>query len=227
MNAPHDGVNGDRSSGHELEPKVYDAEVIDNSVASALDRSALRQPRPGRWWRVLLHTVGDLARRVWRSDRVVRVRSVAVYRARQAPRDAARLVWFVVRGHWRWLVKFWSWATYADLRSDARNARLAGDTEARRLAQELIRSDAKARWAKVGIALHRVAVAARILAPVAMVLWVVDALLDRTDMWPWLSTVYMVLDSVGAVLAAVVPVLLYLVPVVVVAAAVFEGRDKT
>src|SRR4051794_41368912 len=87
----------------------------------------------------------------WRSGPVTRVRSVAAYRARKAPADVVRLVWFVVRGHWRWLVKVWSWATYADLRADVRAARLAGDSEARRAAQELIRADARARWARVSI----------------------------------------------------------------------------
>jgi S-DNA-T family DNA segregation ATPase FtsK/SpoIIIE len=141
--------------------------------------------------------------------------------------DAVRLAWFVVRGHWRWLVKLWTWATYADLRADARNARLAGDSEARRTAQELIRADAKARWAKLGIAVHRVAVAVRFLGPVALLLWAVDSLWDRTQMWAWLSGLYAVLDAAWAVLAAVVPVLLVAAPVVWLVATAFEGRDKT
>ncbi|MFC5112006.1 hypothetical protein [Kibdelosporangium philippinense] len=60
---------------------------------------------------------------LWRSGPMVRVRSEAAYRVRKIPQDVARLVWFVLRGNWRWLVKFWTWATYADLRADARRAR--------------------------------------------------------------------------------------------------------
>jgi DNA segregation ATPase FtsK/SpoIIIE, S-DNA-T family len=183
MNAPHDGVNGDRSPGRELEPKVFDAEFIDQSVANALDRSAGPVGRTVPWWRTIARTVGAFARRVWQSGPVVRGRSVAAYRGRKAPVDATRLVWFVVRGHWRWLVKLWAWATYADLRADVHNARLVGDSEARRAAQELIRSDAKARWAKLGMALHRIAVTVRFLGPVAVLLWAVDSLLDRAQMW--------------------------------------------
>jgi S-DNA-T family DNA segregation ATPase FtsK/SpoIIIE len=226
MNTPHDPVNGKRSPSTEVEPKVYDAELIDNSVAGALDRSAVRLSHSGPWrsaWRAL----AAQARMVWRSGPVVRARSVAGYRARKVPLDVARLVWFVVRGNWRWLVKFWSWATYADLRSDARNARLVGDAEARRAAQELIRSDAKARWAKVGIALHRITIAARVLGPVAVVLWAVDSWMDRPDMWPWLAGVYTGLDTVWAVLAVTVPAVLCAAPVLWAVAAAFEGRDKT
>lgn len=227
MNGPRDAVNADRSSGTELEPKVFDAELIDGSVASALDRSAGPVRRAVPWWRSVVRTVGAFARRVWQSGPVVRARSVAAYRARKAPQDAARLVWFVVRGNWRWLVKLWQWTTYADLRADARNARLAGDSEARRAAQELIRADAKARWAKVGIALRRLVITGRILAPVVVVLWVVDAWMDRADMWPWLSTVYTALDATWRVLVVVVTVLMYALPVAWVVAAAFEGRDKT
>ncbi len=227
MNAPHDGVNGDRSPGIALEPKVYEAEFIDGSVANALDRSAGRQARRVSCWRAVVGTVAALVRRVWRSDRLVRARSVAAYRARKAPRDVARLVWFVVRGNWRWWVKLWQWATYADLRADARTARLAGDTEARRTAQELIRSDAKARWARVGIALRRLVITGRVLTPLVVVLWAVDAWMDRADMWSWLSTVYTVLDVVGTVLVVLATLLAYTLPVVWVVAAAFEGRDKT
>lgn len=81
----------------------------------------------------------------------------------------------MVRGHARWSVKGWSWATYADLRADARAARLVGDSETRRRAQELIRADAAARWAKLGIALYRGAIAGLLLALLAGVLAIVNA----------------------------------------------------
>ncbi|MGH3760527.1 hypothetical protein [Actinophytocola sp.] len=211
MNAHEPPVNG---AGTELEPKVYDAELVDDSPGAA-------ESAP---WRRMF---GELVRRVWRSGLAVRVRSVAAYRARKIPQDAARLVWFVLRGNWRWLVKLWSWATYADLRADARAARLAGNTEARRTAQELIRSDAKARWARVGIVLRRIAIAVRVLAPLAVVLWAVDSWMDRAAMWSWLAAVYTGLDATWTVLAVVVPLALGAVPVVWLVAAAFEGRDKT
>ncbi|MBB4910776.1 S-DNA-T family DNA segregation ATPase FtsK/SpoIIIE [Actinophytocola algeriensis] len=137
-----------------------------------------------------------------------------------------RLVWFVVRGHWRWLVKAWCWATYADLRTDVRAARLAGDGDARRTAQELIRADAKARWARVGIVLRRAVIAVRVAGPVAVALWLVDAFLDRADMWPWLAGTYSAIGGVWTVLTTAVPVLLVCLPVVWAVAAAFEGRDR-
>jgi S-DNA-T family DNA segregation ATPase FtsK/SpoIIIE len=177
----------------------------------------------GLVWRWL----GRSARRVWHSPTGNRVRSVAAYRTRKVPADVARLVWFVVRGHWRWLVKFWSWATYADLRADARRARLAGDAAARRAAQELIRSDATARWVKAAIAVRRVVIGVRFGGPVALVLWAVDSWVPRSGMWAWLAGFYAGIDAVWAVLVVVAPVLLCGVPVVWVVAAAFEGRDKT
>ena len=65
---------------------------------------------------------------------------------------------FFLRGHGRWIAKGWTWATHGHLRADARAAWLAGDSEARRAAQELIRADARARWAKIGIVAHRITV---------------------------------------------------------------------
>ncbi|MFI5592943.1 hypothetical protein ACIA5G_48385 [Amycolatopsis sp. NPDC051758] len=136
-------------------------------------------------------------------------------------------MWFVLRGNWRWLVKFWNWATYADLRADARRARLAGDAEARRAAQELIRSDATARWARLGIVLRRLVITLRVAAPVAAVLWLVDSVMDRVDMWPWLADVYTGVSAVWSALTVVVPLLLLIVaPVTWAIAAAFEGRDR-
>ncbi|UKD59319.1 hypothetical protein L3Q65_22200 [Amycolatopsis sp. FU40] len=152
---------------------------------------------------------------------------MAAYRVRKIPQDVARLVWFVLRGNWRWLVKFWSWATYSDLRADARRARLAGDAEARRAAQELIRSDATARWAKLGIVLRRCAITLRVAAPVAAALWLLDSVMDRADMWPWLANVYTGAEAAWSAFATVVPLLLVLLPLVAVVAAAFEGRDRT
>ncbi|OLT18601.1 hypothetical protein BJF78_00215 [Pseudonocardia sp. CNS-139] len=125
---------------------VYEAEIVD---ASADDQSAALVRRP----------TADLARRrheparrvlfrtavgVWRTDQVVRTRSVLGYRARKLPHDLARMTWFLIRGHVRWITKAWAFFTYGDLRADARAARVAGDVEARREAQELIRADSRA-----------------------------------------------------------------------------------
>ncbi|MEV6606506.1 FtsK/SpoIIIE domain-containing protein [Kutzneria sp. NPDC051319] len=219
--------------GSAVERKVFDADFAEDTRSAA---ALARLPERGRAgnagaamtrlaglvWRVL----ATRARRVWESSSGRRVRAVVAYRVRKAPADAARLVWFVVRGHWRWLVKFWSWATYADLRADARRARLAGDSAARRDAQELIRSDATARWAKVGIAVRRAVIAARLVGPVAVVLWMVDSFVNRSSMWPWLAGLYSFMDAVWAAFLLVEPILAAAAPMVWVVASAFEGRDK-
>ena len=232
MNGPVNGrtVNayGQPIGGTELEPRVFDAEFT-TGASDAAPQVAGRPATAARPVRVLVGlacAVRALAGRVWRSDAARRVRSVAAYRARKAPADLLRLVWFAVRGNWRWLVKLWSWATYADLRADARAARLAGDTEARRTAQEAIRADAKARWARVGIVLRRVVITARVAGVVAVVLWLVQAFMNTSDMWPWLAGVYATVDAVWTVLATAVPVTVVCAPFVWAVAAAFEGRDR-
>lgn len=238
VNGRVNGVNGagpvndaGSGAGRALEPQVFDAEIVTDAPAE--HGPGVDGPGSVAVWRVLVSAVRVTARavrvlagRVWRSDRMRRARSVAAYRVRKAPADLLRLVWFVVRGHWRWLVKAWSWATYADLRADVRAARLAGDVEARRTAQEMIRADAKARWARVGIVLRRAVITVKVAAPVTVVLWLVDALLDRADMWPWLAGTYAAIGAVWTVITAVVPVALVSAPIVWVVAAAFEGRDR-
>jgi S-DNA-T family DNA segregation ATPase FtsK/SpoIIIE len=219
----HDGAALARTPAREVEHigPVLDGELIDDTLPQPRPMTVRR--RCARWRKRACRATA----RVWRSGPVVRARSVVAYRVRKAPLDLVRLVWFVLRGNWRWLVKFWMWATYADLRADARRARLAGDAEARRVAQELIRSDATARWAKVGIALRRIVITVRVAAPVAALLWAADSLMDRADMWAWLADVYTGTDAVWSVLTTVVPVLLYAMPVAWAIAAAFEGRDLT
>lgn len=238
MNGAVNAVNGDdrvNDTGTALEPKVFDAEVVDDEHRTnpAGGQAGADAPVLAVLWaavratgRACARRVRGLAGRVWRSDRARRARSVAAYRARKAPADLLRLVWFVARGHWRWLVKAWSWATYADLRADVRAARLAGDVEARRTAQEMIRADAKARWARVGNVLRRLVITVRLVAPVAVLLWLVNALLDRADMWPWLAGTYAAIGGVWTVLTTAVPVALVCAPIVWVVAAAFEGRDR-
>ena len=193
-------------SAAEVVGPVLEAELVDDAESAALDRRAPRRVSSAR-----------------ESDRLARARLVLGYRVRKAPTDLGRLAWFAVRGHWRWLVKAWTWATYGDLRADARAARVAGDVEARRTAQELIRSDSHARWARLGIVAHRLAVTGMGLAFLALVLVIADAVIPREQMPGWLAAVYTVLAAVWAALPWLGVVVLFGWPV----AAVFEGRDRT
>ena len=219
----HEGTELSRRDAHDVEHvgPVLDGELIDDTLPQPRNRAVPR--RVTSWWQRCEEAAG----RAWRSGPVMRARSVLAYRVRKVPHDLARLVWFMLRGNWRWLVKFWNWATYADLRADARRARLAGDADARRAAQELIRSDATARWARLGIVLCRMVITLRVAAPVAAVLWLVDSVIDRADMWPWLADVYTGVEAVWSALTVVVPLLLFVVPVTWAVAAAFEGRDRT
>ncbi|MGH3927494.1 MAG: hypothetical protein ACRDTT_32305, partial [Pseudonocardiaceae bacterium] len=152
---------------------------------------------------------------------------MAAYRARQALRDLGRLFWFAIRGHARWVSKAWTFFTHGDLRADARGARIAGDPEARRAAQELIRADARARWAKLGLFLHRATSTALIGSALALMLWMIDSSLPRDQMWSWLAALYSAADGVWFALQTAAPILVALVPVGGILAAVYEGRDKT
>ncbi len=195
--------------------------VSDNDITSS-DRS----PRP-----VLRHVAGEctgyMVRRVRESEWVARLRSVAAYRARKAPRDLVRLVWFLLRGHGRWIAKGWTWATHGDLRTDVRAARLAGDAQARRQAHDAIRAHAKARWAKLGIAVRRMAISSAVALVVLVVLFLGEKVFDRAAMPDWLVTVYQVRDVLGAAVEVGRPWLLTLGPVGWAVAAVWEGRDRT
>lgn len=134
------------------------------------------------------------------------------YRVRKAPRDAVRLAWFAVRGHGRWVSKGWRWATYGDLRADARTARAAGNAEVRRAAQEAIRADARARWAKLQNGLVNGVIAA---GGVVVVVGVMA-----------MANVPMVREAL-ALLGAALPWLVMLAPLGWLVAAVWEGRELT
>jgi S-DNA-T family DNA segregation ATPase FtsK/SpoIIIE len=194
---------------------VLDGELLPNDDAALV----VRRPGPAglRAWVVVL------VRRVAQSPQFTQARGVARYRLRQAPRDVGRLGWFFLRGHGRWIAKGWTWTTHGDLRADARAARLTGDQEARRAAQETLRADAHARWAKIGRALHRTVAGGLLIGFLAGVLTLIDAQVPRASMWPWLASVYTVLG----VLALVLPWLLKAVPLGWVVAAVWEGRERT
>lgn len=210
------------TSPAEVEAKVFDAEVLTAEQSAEVDRRLARQA-VGRSAAAAVRVVRVIAA----SERTAHLKSVTAYRLRHAPRDAATLLGYSVRGHWRWAVKGWNWLTYADLRSDVRNARVAGDAEARRAAQQMIRDDARARWARLAAVVRRAAVTGAVVGPVAAVLVTVNALLERHEMWTWLAEVYGVLDTVGTVLRWLLTVLVVAFPVGVLVASVFEGRDKT
>ncbi|WP_253888344.1 hypothetical protein [Actinokineospora diospyrosa] len=156
-----------------------------------------------------------------------RVRPVVSYRVRKAPRDLGRLAWFLVRGAGRWVSRGWRWASYADLRADARAARVAGDPQARRTAQDLIRSDARARWAKVGGAVRRVLVTASVVTALVVLLALLDALVGREGMPGWLRGLYDLRDAVTDAAAVAWSWLPWLATLGALGAAVWEGRDRT
>lgn len=204
--------------GSEVEPapEVLDGELI-TDAEYARRRGLQRLPERAAA-RVVV-----LVRVVRESERTTTLKAATAYRARQAPRDVTRLGWFAIRGHGRWIVKGWTWATHGDLRSDARTARLAADREARRAAQEAIRADARARWAKLGVALPRIALGLVLAGVLAGSLTIVNAKVARADMWGWLAAVYTVLGVLGAVLGWA----LKAAPIAWLTAAVWEGRDRT
>jgi S-DNA-T family DNA segregation ATPase FtsK/SpoIIIE len=208
------------ATGGELAPAppVWDGELL-----SGQDNAAVARRLSSRGTDRPLARVVALVHRVARSPWGAQLRALAAYRMRKAPRDAARLCWFALRGHGRWIAKGWTWATHGDLRADARAARLIGDREIRRAAQELIRADAAARWAKLGIALYRGTVAGLLITLLAGILTVANSWVARADMWPWLAGIYTVLGGLGAAL----PWLLKAVPVGWLVAAVWEGRDRS
>lgn len=220
----HHGPSRAGGPGGELVPKVFDAELVDDQAPSG--RLVVRGRLAGYADRVRPAVAGAVGR-AWRSSAVTRARSVAAYRVRSAPRDVVRLLWFVLRGHGRWVVKAWNWTTYGDLRADARAARLAGDPVARRAAQEAIRADARARWGRFAIAVHRMAVSAVVLGVLAVLLKITDAVMDRADMWRWLAAVYELFDAVVWFVRVAGPWLLAAAGAGWLIGAAWEGRDRS
>jgi S-DNA-T family DNA segregation ATPase FtsK/SpoIIIE len=204
--------------GTDTEPEspVLDGELLPDDQSTEL--VARRSGPEG-----LRARVSVLVRGMAQLPQLTQLKAVARYRLRHAPRDVARLGWFFLRGHGRWIAKGWTWTTHGDLRADARAARLAGDQEARRTAQETLRADAHARWAKIGRALHRTVAAGLLVTFLAGILTFIDSQISRADMWPWLASVYTVLG----VLAAGGIWGLKAAPLGWLIAAIWEGRDKT
>ncbi len=171
--------------------------------------------------------LADAAGVVWRFEHVTRARSVLGYRLRKAPLDLLRLVWFVVRGHGRWISKAWTFFTYGDLRSDARAARIEGDRQARRAAQEMLRGDSRARRARAAMLAEGVAKTAVALGVAALVLWLVDSMVPRAEMWPGLATLYEILATAGSVTLTAAPILAMATVAGWLGATAYKGRDKT
>ncbi|WP_370934666.1 hypothetical protein [Amycolatopsis sp. cg13] len=215
---------GPHDHSGELVPKVYEGEIVTGADENGV--TADRRPVPAVR-RTFIDCTGRLLDRVRQSGRVARWRGLLAYRARKLPADVVRLLWFLLRGHGRWIAKAWTWATYADLRGDVRQARMSGDAQARREAQETLRADAKARWAKLGIGLRRTVIGAAVLTVVLVLLALVEMLFDRADMPGWLVTVYQVRDFGAAAVRFTVSWLVILGPLGWIAAAVWEGRDRT
>ncbi len=247
MNAP-DNERPGRPDDIKTPPPANDGEVVDaeilsdqesaymdrrfayNRSAKALTphRSTSKSPKSRRWaLTVRPRQVARAVMTVWRTDAAVQARSVLRYRARQAPRDALRLDWFALRGHGRWIAALWTFLTYGDLRSDARSARQSGDVNARREAQERIRADAGARWARVSLAIERTGRAAAVIVVIGGALWLTDRLMTREQMWPWLAALYALLSTIGEVIATAAPILAVLGTLGWLFAAIYQGRDRT
>ncbi|GAA2787631.1 FtsK/SpoIIIE domain-containing protein [Crossiella cryophila] len=205
----------------ELVRKVFDAEIVDEETVAPQCKEATAERSPAA------RVIRSAVRAVASHEAVVRARSVLAYRLRKAPRDLGRLVWFLVRGVGRWSGKAWRWASYADLRADARAARLSGDADARRTAQELIRADARARWAKLGIFLRRTVITAAVVIVLLVLLALLDLVADRAEMPGWLRAVYEVRDAIAAGVGVVRAWLPWLAVVGVIGAALWEGRDRS
>jgi S-DNA-T family DNA segregation ATPase FtsK/SpoIIIE len=247
MSTPEDGRPVEGGCGGEPvaptgpnvpEERVFEAEVLTDVESEYVSRW-LAYSRTGK--AVQRHPRGPVVRRavvlarrrvaatavaVWRREQVLRVRSVLGYRVRKAPLDLLRLLWFVIRGHGRWVGKAWTYCTYGDLRADARTARLAGDAEARRAAQEMIRADSRARWARLGMGAERTWKAAGLAGALVLALWLIDSMMTRAEMWPWLAGLYSVIESAWSVAKTIAPVVAVAAPVGWLVATAYEGRDK-
>jgi S-DNA-T family DNA segregation ATPase FtsK/SpoIIIE len=206
----------DAVPGTALEPagELVDGELVPADENAAIDARLRAQ---------IARRATGIVRVIGTHERTTQLKAVAAYRVRKAPQDAARLTWFAIRGHGRWIAKGWTWATHGDLRADARAARISGDSEARRAAQLAIREDARHRWAKLAVALRRITVVACVLLVLAIALVIVHHVVEWSDMPGWLRAIYTTLD----VLAGIMRVLLWIAPVGWLVAAVSEGRDRT
>lgn len=204
----------------EIEPQIIDAEIVDDDAPGwgRVPGTEIERATP--------RTVA-LVTAVRQSQQLAKVRQVAAYRARHAHKDAWQITKFTVRGHARWVVKGWNWATHADLRADARTAKLSQDRETRRAAQEMLKADARARWERLGSAARVTWLALRVAAVVVGVLWLLNMVMPREQMWTWLAFLYTVPGGIADAANFVWVWLFWPIVIAWVVAAVYEGRDKT
>jgi S-DNA-T family DNA segregation ATPase FtsK/SpoIIIE len=243
---PVDGGRGSESAAP-IGPDIPDGPVLDAELLTYAEKECVARRFPETSKALvpcppaeLAHYSGEVARRaaialyqatraVWRSGYAVHARSVLVYRARKAPRDLVRLTWFALLGHAQWMNKAWTFFTYGDLRTDVRAARLAGDAQARRAAQEMIRADSRARWARFGMFVERMGKGATAAGVAALVLWLINSMMSREQMWPWLAGLYEVLAKLKLWTLATMttPAVATLVGIGWLVAAVYEGRGRS
>src|ERR1700730_14913639 len=97
----------DAIPGTALEPagEVVDAELVPATENAAIDARLHAQ---------VARRAVQVVRVIGTHERTTQLTALATDRARKAPRDAARLTWFAIRGHGRWIAKGWNWATHAD-----------------------------------------------------------------------------------------------------------------
>lgn len=244
MTVPENGhpVDGGRSEemaaptrAEVPEKQIFDAEIltdVENDyvsrwLANARTGAAIERRQPGHLVYSAVALTADKAVAIWRANQVARVRSVLGYRLRKAPADLLRLLWFVLRGHGRWITKAWTYFTHGDLRSDARAARVSGDAEARRKAQEMLRADSRARWARVAMFIEAAWRGAASAGVAALGLWLVDSMMTREEMWPWLAGLYWLLAAAWSAAMAAAPWLAAAIVAGWAVAAAAEGRDRS
>src|SRR5207302_8225071 len=97
---PTDAVPADAVPGTALEPA---GEVVDGELVPATENAAI----DARLRAQVARRAVQVVRVIGTHERTTQLKTLAGYRARKAPQDAARLTWFAIRGHGRWIVKGW------------------------------------------------------------------------------------------------------------------------
>jgi len=95
----------------------------------------------------------------------------------------------------------------------------------RRTAQELIRSDSRARWTRVAMATETARWVGAVVAAVGALLWLVDTTMGRADMWPWLARMYETIRGATRLAGAALPFVVAAAVVGWLVASAREGRD--
>jgi S-DNA-T family DNA segregation ATPase FtsK/SpoIIIE len=69
--------------------------------------------------------------------------------------------------------------------------------------------------------------AAGLIGVLALGLWLVDSMMSRAEMWPWLAGLYGVIEWAWSVAKTVGPVVAVAAPAGWLVATAYEGRDKS